>query len=162
MQPLVEVRPYRSEVVTHSHDFHQVVLPLTGELRMVIGAHEGAVSSKSVALVAANLSHSFTGTDGNSFLVIDIPTRTGNASDSLDTQLWEQAQRHPFVDIDAELLPLIEYIAGASQRGRLTRPCSHPCLCAYVECGVRAIRSGGTWKLAARASHHCGLHRRSP
>ena len=32
LQPLFEVRRYRGEVVTHNHDFHQMVLPLEGRL----------------------------------------------------------------------------------------------------------------------------------
>ena len=83
LQPLFEVRRYNGDVVTHSHDFHQVVLPLEGRLSMVVSGTEGYVSSDSVALVAACESHSFTGSKSNSFLVTDIPTRSWVATDAL-------------------------------------------------------------------------------
>jgi len=50
LQPLFEVRRYRGGVVTHSHDFHQVVLPLEGRLSWYRGpcfvAQCGAGSSR--------------------------------------------------------------------------------------------------------------------
>ena len=45
LQPLFEVRRYRDDVVTHSHDFHQVVLPLEGRLSMVTSGTEGYVDA---------------------------------------------------------------------------------------------------------------------
>ncbi len=111
LQPFFEVRRYRGAVVSHSHDFHQVVLPLEGRLSMVVSGTEGHVSPDSVALVAAGEPHSFTGSKSNSFLVIDIPTRSWTATDTLGALVWERARRHPFVPVDAELLQLIRYLA---------------------------------------------------
>jgi transcriptional regulator GlxA family with amidase domain len=45
LQPLFEVRRYRGDVVTHSHDYHQVVLPLEGRLSMVVSGTEGYVDA---------------------------------------------------------------------------------------------------------------------
>lgn len=81
---------------------------------MVVSGTEGYVSSDSVALVAAGESHSFTGSKSNSFLVIDIPTRSWIATDPLAALLWERARHHPFVPVEAELLRLIRYLARAS------------------------------------------------
>jgi len=128
LQPSFEVRRYRGEVVTHSHDFHQVVLPLEGRLSMVVSGTEGYVSSDSVALVAAGESHGFTGSKSNSFLIIDIPTRSWNATDALGALLWERARHDPFVPVDAELLRLIRYLARASESGQLRGPLiTHAC-----------------------------------
>jgi AraC-like DNA-binding protein len=128
LQPFFEVRRYRGAVVSHSHDFHQVVLPLEGRLSMVVSGTEGHVSPDSVALVAAGEPHSFTGSKSNSFLVIDIPTRSWTATDTLGALVWERARRHPFVPVDAELLQLIRYLARASERGQLRGPlATHAC-----------------------------------
>jgi AraC-like DNA-binding protein len=128
LQPVFEVRRYRGDVITHSHDFHQVVLPLEGQLRMVVAGVEGTVSSDCVALVAAGASHSFTGSKSNSFLVIEIPTRAGIATDALGVLLWERARHHPFVPVEAELLQLIRYLARATECGQLREPLvSHAC-----------------------------------
>lgn len=127
-QPLFEVRRYRGDVVTHSHDFHQVVLPLEGRLGMVVGGTEGVVSTASVALVAAGESHSFTGSKSNSFLVLDIPTRSWAATDAPGALLWERVRHRPFLPVDAELLQLIRYLARASERGQLRgSPATHAC-----------------------------------
>lgn len=128
LQPFFEVRRYRGDVVTHSHDFHQVVLPLEGRLNMVVGGTEGCVSPESIALVAAGESHSFTGSKSDSFLVIDIPVRSSPATDAHGVLLWARALRHPFVPVDAELLQLIRYLARASEGGRLREPlATHAC-----------------------------------
>ena len=46
LQPSFEVRRYRGDVVTHSHDFHQVMLPLEGRLNMVVNGTEGCVAAR--------------------------------------------------------------------------------------------------------------------
>jgi AraC-like DNA-binding protein len=95
---------------------------------MVISGTEGCVSSDSVALVAAGESHGFTGSKSNSFLIIDIPTRSWTATDALGALLWERARDDPFVPVDAELLRLIRYLARASERGQLRGPLiTHAC-----------------------------------
>ena len=119
LYPLFEVRHYRGEVVTHSHDFHQVVLPLGGRLSMAIGNNAGHVTSDCVALVAAGERHRFNGSESNSFLVLDLPTDSPNANDVTGVLLWKRARLQPFIPVEAELLQLIRYVAQASERGQL-------------------------------------------
>lgn len=89
---MLEVRRYRSEVESHRHDFHQVVLPLEGRLRMTVGGVAGAVSSECAALVAAGEIHSFTGSKSNAFLVVDIPVDSPVVTDAVGTVLWERVR----------------------------------------------------------------------
>ena len=156
LQPLLEVRRYRTEVHGHTHEFHQVVLPLQGRLEMTVGDARGAVSPRWVALVAAGQPHSFTGSEGNAFLVADIPKESPPVQEPLGALLWQHAGRSPFVRIDAELRRLIDYLAREVERGMLVTTLSAPA-CALL-LGAIAARLGldeeGGWPPGLRAA--CG------
>lgn len=70
----LELRSYSREVQTHQHDYHQLVLPLTGRLTMNVGSREGIASSQHAAVIAAGQNHGFAAPDMNRFIVADIPT----------------------------------------------------------------------------------------
>lgn len=69
----LELRSYSSENHTHHHDFHQLVLPVTGKLSMNVDNQEGIVCSQQVAVVSAGQQHGFSATDKNTFIVADVP-----------------------------------------------------------------------------------------
>ncbi len=152
LQPLIEVRRYRGDVVTHTHDFHQVVLPIGGRLNMLVNGREGCVSEDSVALIAAGEAHSFTGSKSNSFLVIDLPSSSWDATDAVSVLLWKYVRRRPFVPIDAELLQLVHFVARASEHGRLQGPLvNHACALLLGTLSAElGLGQQGTWPPSLR------------
>ena len=117
MQPLFEVRRYRRAAITHSHDFHQLVLPIEGRLNMFVGTIEGVVSAQSLALVAAGQAHNFAAAESDTFLVVDVPVSASSATEVQALALWQHARVQPFVQVDAQLLQIIRYLALARETG---------------------------------------------
>ncbi|MBB6520238.1 AraC family transcriptional regulator [Pseudoteredinibacter isoporae] len=70
---LLELRSYSSETRSHHHDYHQLVLPVDGELSISVDGKEGAVFSEQLAVVAAGKDHGFSSSNQNVFVVADIP-----------------------------------------------------------------------------------------
>lgn len=70
----MSLRSYNTETSSHSHDFAQLVLPITGSLELEIASRSGIVSEDTGALIAPGEQHCFAGSLQNLFLVLDIPT----------------------------------------------------------------------------------------
>ena len=49
--PVIQVRRYGADVVTHSHAYHQVVLGLNGRLEIEVGGNAGWVTQTCAAVV---------------------------------------------------------------------------------------------------------------
>ncbi|WP_432471652.1 helix-turn-helix domain-containing protein [Amphritea sp. HPY] len=69
----LDLRSYSAETSSHQHDYHQLVLPVSGQLDMTVGHRSGLVSSQQAAVVVAGEDHGFSGSPDNCFLVADIP-----------------------------------------------------------------------------------------
>ncbi|MCE2029169.1 AraC family transcriptional regulator [Sessilibacter corallicola] len=72
--PSISLRSYCSDVHVHSHDYHQLVLPITGKLDMCVDENEGYVCQQRAAVIAQGRDHGFSSVDHNQFLVADIPS----------------------------------------------------------------------------------------
>lgn len=70
---ILELRSYSGETRAHRHDFHQLVMPVSGSLSMDIEGCEGAVSETGLALISAGSKHQFAGAGNNCFVVADVP-----------------------------------------------------------------------------------------
>ncbi len=70
---MVHVRSYAPGAETHSHDFHQLILPLAGCLELEIGGRGGRVVGVTGALVPSGERHAFAASARNEFLVLDLP-----------------------------------------------------------------------------------------
>lgn len=90
----VGIKTYSAEETTHSHPFHQVVVPWRGTLDMDVEGRAGRVQSGRLALVAGGNSHSFVSAGDNRFLVLDCGDLEVQ-DDSLH-RLWDRATRRPF------------------------------------------------------------------
>ena len=66
------LKSYQPFSDSHSHDFHQPVLPIQGALDIEIGSHSGFVSSNSAAIICADQTHAFESHGQNQFIVADI------------------------------------------------------------------------------------------
>ncbi len=69
----IDLRSYSSEARSHHHDYHQLVLPVAGELCMTVGKQEGSVCPQQVAIIPAGQQHDFAAFDQNRFIVADVP-----------------------------------------------------------------------------------------
>ena len=68
----VHVRSYPRERASHTHPFHQLVLPLAGRLELEVQGRAGHVAGLSCVLVPAGEGHAFCGTAENRFVVLDV------------------------------------------------------------------------------------------
>lgn len=109
----LELRSYGSEVLAHRHDYHQLVLPVMGELSMSVGGRGGEVSLRQAAVVAAGRDHACAAPQRNCFVVANLPEA-----------LAPQLERLPaFVPVDGALAQYIAFLHhtliqdGGSARG---------------------------------------------
>lgn len=79
----IDVRCYGAEHESHSHDFHQLVLPLQGELALEINGQGGIVDSDHAAVICAHSAHGFAADKHNRFIVADVPVEWANMLDAL-------------------------------------------------------------------------------
>ena len=111
MQPLatVEVRHYAGTALRHSHDHHQIVLPLQGRMAMEVEGREDAVDTGRAALLTAGERHLFSSGGENAFLVLDLPQRAEHE------RLWDHVLGKAFLNLDEDVTLLTRFIARESQ-----------------------------------------------
>ena len=109
----LDLRSYRADVDVHSHDHHQLVLPISGRLEMEIAASDGAVAGGSGAVVAAGVEHGFAARGENRFIVADIPV----------SMAPELARLPEFIELDDTLGQYILFLHGQLEK-QGTRPAS--------------------------------------
>ncbi|WP_454780727.1 helix-turn-helix domain-containing protein [Legionella sp. WA2022007384] len=95
----MELRSYHTESCSHSHDFAQWVLPLSGSMELEAGYYSGVVDNHVGVFIAPNERHCFAGSRENLFLVIDVPTQN---------HLLEERGSHAF-DLTANIKKLIYF-----------------------------------------------------
>ena len=75
----LEIRSYDSESKKHCHRYHQLVLPLAGELLLMVDHQEGAVVRHKAAVIPSGRDHGFAALVDNRFLVADVPEPAAQA-----------------------------------------------------------------------------------
>ncbi len=96
----LDLRSYSSETHDHQHDYHQLVLPVEGQLTMHVGDREGEVSSQQIAIIAAGEGHGFAAPDQNCFVVADVPA-----------PLAPELERLPaFITLDSTLAHYVSFL----------------------------------------------------
>lgn len=108
----VEQRSYRAEADCHHHDFHQILLPLRGELEIEIDGAGGRVEAARAAMIPATRRHAFRGLGGNRVLVLDLPV-----TEIEDDGVWERAQDDPFRAVDPAMADQILFMNRWLERG---------------------------------------------
>ncbi|GGO85497.1 AraC family transcriptional regulator [Marinobacterium nitratireducens] len=102
----LDLRSYDRETRRHHHDYHQLVLPVAGELEMSIAGREGQVASTRAAIVAAGEDHAFASSSDNRFIVADIPQA-----------LAPELERLPaFIPLDAALSQYVAFLQTELER----------------------------------------------
>ncbi|MEK1906326.1 MAG: AraC family transcriptional regulator [Pseudomonas sp.] len=74
MQPILTLRHYRHEQITHSHEHPQLVFGLSGCLDFEVAGRGCQVLSQSLAVVPSDEQHSCASPAGSHCLVLDVPT----------------------------------------------------------------------------------------
>ncbi|UTW13409.1 AraC family transcriptional regulator [Marinobacterium rhizophilum] len=104
---ILDLRSYDRETRRHAHDYHQLVLPVSGALQMQIGSREGLVDGRQAAVIGAGEDHAFAGAVDNRFIVADIPVA-----------LAPLLQRLPaFVTLDDSLGRYIRFLQTELEQG---------------------------------------------
>lgn len=68
----IDLRSYHTESCSHSHDFAQLVLPLSGSMELEAGHYSGIVDNQVGVFIAPGERHCFAGSPKNLFLVVDV------------------------------------------------------------------------------------------
>lgn len=106
----LELRSYAIETSTHSHDHHQLVLPVAGTLTLSINGRGGKVSDHRAAVIAAGHDHDFAATEANRFLVADVPEALAPALDRLPM----------FFELDPALTHYVQFLHQQALSGGTT------------------------------------------
>ncbi len=103
----LELRSYDRETAAHRHDFHQLVLPVSGVMEMMIDGRAGCVDEGALAVVSAGADHAFASDAGNCFVVADIPG-------SLAPEL---ARLPAFIPLDTSLARYVAFLHAQLREG---------------------------------------------
>ena len=68
----VFIRTYDSQLEGHTHDYHQILIPLMGDIRMVISNQTMNVSYGEALVIKKGVHHQFQAREDFRFLVINI------------------------------------------------------------------------------------------
>jgi AraC-like DNA-binding protein len=104
------LKSYQPLMDTHSHDFHQLVLPVTGSLDIEIGHHSGIVTQQQAAVICASENHAVEGSGKNQFIVADIPIQLAPAFSNLPV----------FVELDDNVNRYIHFLQAQLDSNNIT------------------------------------------
>ena len=94
----------------HAHDYHQLVMSLSGRAEFEVNGSGGEVCRMRACLVPGDAPHQFAGMGDNRMLILDLDERDTSPEDlSLLAELFE-SPRYP--TLDADFQNLLSY-AGA-------------------------------------------------
>ncbi|MBR9867623.1 MAG: helix-turn-helix transcriptional regulator [Oceanospirillales bacterium] len=116
----LDLRSYSAETDNHLHDYHQLVLPVSGQLDISVGRQSGRVDSERAAIISAGQEHGFSGSEDNCFVVADIPGQLAPEFEQLPAFihlspaiiqyvrfLHQQLQQHNSVSTQRQMLLLL-------------------------------------------------------
>lgn len=73
----LDIRSYNHETLAHEHDYHQLVLPVKGDMELTVGSNGSTVGGNSAAIITAGKNHGCFTNEDNHFLVADVPSVMG-------------------------------------------------------------------------------------
>lgn len=74
----LSIRSYISQSRQHKHDYHQLVLPLQGMIKVKVGEFDGKVSVGDAIVIHAGFNHAFSANEAARFLVVDLTQLPSN------------------------------------------------------------------------------------
>lgn len=134
----LHIRTYEDEGKSHSHDHHQLVLPLVGALSLSVETIEGEVSQHRAAIIPSGSAHGYAAADDNRFLVADVPEGLAPALHKLPY----------FVNLDPALLHYVQFLHAQLQNRIAAASTQHQMLLLLIQ--LLQERHGGQLKLDRR------------
>lgn len=95
------IRTYNTDLIGHSHDYHQILIPLVGNIKLIIKGKEIIVSYGEVYIIPKGVHHQFTARTDFRFLVIN--------TDNIDFVTLESVDELHF-SLDDKALAFIEVV----------------------------------------------------
>lgn len=80
MSDSLSIRSYSRQTVGHTHDFHQLVLPLSGVINIRAGEVSGKVAPGECVVIRSGTEHHFTAEEQARFVVADLHALPDNLS----------------------------------------------------------------------------------
>lgn len=97
----LSIRYYSQDIKRHQHNYHQLVLPLHGEIFITLNNDfKTTVSTGSCIVIEKNLVHAFTADEAARFIVADLDALPENLINLL----------YPKISIDSRLLSYLQFI----------------------------------------------------
>ena len=119
----LHIRTYDDEVKRHSHDYHQLVLPLVGTLFLSVEAMAGEVAQHRAAIIPSGSGHGFAAKEGNRFLVVDVPEGLAPTLDTLPC----------FVELDLALRYYVQFLHTQAMSGAGAEVTQHHMLLLLIQ-----------------------------
>lgn len=119
----LELRSYAVEAKTHSHDHHQLVLPVAGRLSLSISGRSDEVSEQRAAVIPAGEDHDFFANGPNRFLVADVPEALAPALDRLPL----------YFDLDPALTHYVQFLHHQASMAGSTGKTQHQMLLLLIQ-----------------------------
>ncbi len=109
----IALRSYGPGSTVDTHDFSQLVLPLTGKLSMDIAGREAVLDRTVAAYVEAGSRHDQVSSVSNRALILDLHPR------DLDERIADRLATRPYRSLTPEATGLIDYMGAAVTKGRV-------------------------------------------
>lgn len=103
---LLDLRSYDQEALCHQHDYHQLVLPVSGALELDIAGQGDQIGDRKAAIIAAGSEHGCISDRDNCFVVADLPA----------TLAPELARLPKFIELDPALAQYVGFLHEQIQR----------------------------------------------
>ncbi len=117
MTARLSIRSYTFVSHTHSHDFHQLVLPLVGTVDIDTGRHQGRAAPGQCIITLADDEHRFAPEKGSCFLVADLEELPSNMQSLQDSFVRVSAPMQAFChfaqkQLEHQVSPTLEQQLG--------------------------------------------------
>ncbi|WFF42409.1 AraC family transcriptional regulator [Salinicola endophyticus] len=109
MTDIIRLKPLDNAIQHHHHDYHQIVIGLSGYAEFEVGGHGGVVAPLSGCLVPANVEHYYEGIGDNRQLIIDLPDDDASLTGS-QRELRRLFDRPGYFSLDESLQHFIQFL----------------------------------------------------
>ncbi|OLO07699.1 AraC family transcriptional regulator [Salinicola sp. MH3R3-1] len=117
MTGIIRLAPLDNAIQHHHHDYHQIVIGLSGYAEFEIAGQGGVVAPLSGCMVPANIEHYYEGIGDNRQLIIDLPDDAA-ALTGTHRQLRALFDRPGYFAIDESLQHYLQFLVQEMAQAR--------------------------------------------